>query len=194
MAGLGWGTLWYLFSCLDGTSRQRPYGSARMIAAITFGIGIGGMTGYGVYIAWLQGKFYLNYPEGVRALQLPDSRVASQFLDAFGRPDRQQTCACERQQDSTVGQALMLNNGRLLNDKLRGENSRVSAHIAQKTPNETVIREIFLRALGREPTATEAKKLRASMAEYPPTPAGRREAIEDVYWAALTSREFLFNH
>ena len=135
-----------------------------------------------------------NYPEGVRALQLPDSRVASQFLDAFGRPDRQQTCACERQQDSTVGQALMLNNGRLLNDKLRGENSRVSAHIAQKTPNETVIREIFLRALGREPTAAEAKKLRASMAEYPQTPAGRREAIEDVYWAALTSREFLFNH
>lgn len=66
LAGLGWGTLWYLFSCLDGTSRQRPYGSARMIAAITFGVGIGGMTGYGVYIAWLQGKFYLNYPDGVR--------------------------------------------------------------------------------------------------------------------------------
>ena len=66
LAGLGWGVLWYAFSNLDSTGRQRPYGHARMIAAITFGIAFGGMTGYGVYIAWLQGKFYLNYPEGVR--------------------------------------------------------------------------------------------------------------------------------
>jgi hypothetical protein len=26
------------------------------------------------------------------------------------------------------------------------------------------------------------------------TPAARREALEDVFWAVLTSREFLFNH
>jgi hypothetical protein len=26
------------------------------------------------------------------------------------------------------------------------------------------------------------------------TTAGRREALEDVFWAVLTSREFLFNH
>jgi hypothetical protein len=65
-----------------------------------------------------------NYPEGTRALQLPDSRVASKFLDAFGRPDRMQVCSCERQQDSTVGQALMLNNGQSLNDKLRSPKAR----------------------------------------------------------------------
>src|SRR5262249_14724360 len=68
-----------------------------------------------------------NYPPGTRALQLPDSRVASRFLDAFGRPDRMAVCSCERQQDATVGQALMINNGQVLNDKLRAKESRINA-------------------------------------------------------------------
>ncbi len=135
-----------------------------------------------------------NYPEGVRALQLPDSRVASQFLDAFGRPDRTQTCACERQQDSTVSQALMLNNGQLLNDKLRGPKSRVAGFLTAKTDDADVVRQVFALALSRQPTAEELKKLTAAMAEYDKTPAGRREAIEDVFWAVLTGREFVFNH
>lgn len=79
LAGLGWAILWYLFSTLDGQARLRPYGHARMIAAITFGIAFGGMTGYGVYIAWLQGKFYLNYPDGVRAIA-PWTGYAMLFL------------------------------------------------------------------------------------------------------------------
>lgn len=135
-----------------------------------------------------------NYPEGVRALQLPDSRVASQFLDAFGRPDRQQTCSCERQQDSTVGQALMLNNGQSLNDKLRSPKSRVAGYIAKNTPDAEVIREVFSLALHRDPTAEESRRLANAMVEYEKTPKGRREAIEDVFWAVLTSREFIFNH
>src|SRR5262249_22481912 len=38
---------------------------------------------------------YGGYPLGTRALQLPDAQVASRFLDAFGRPERAQTCSCE---------------------------------------------------------------------------------------------------
>src|SRR5207253_5384804 len=36
-----------------------------------------------------------DYPLGTRALQLPDTQLVSQFLDAFGRPERGQTCSCE---------------------------------------------------------------------------------------------------
>ncbi len=68
LAGLGWAMLWYAFSHLDGRAQFRPYGTLKPIAAITFGIGLGGMTGYGVYIGWVQGQFYLNYPEEVRAI------------------------------------------------------------------------------------------------------------------------------
>src|SRR5262249_50271259 len=73
-----------------------------------------------------------DYPLGTRALQLPDTQLVSQFLDAFGRPERGQTCSCERQQDSSVTQALHLNNGQTLNDRLRDKKSRVEAWLKEK--------------------------------------------------------------
>jgi hypothetical protein len=135
-----------------------------------------------------------NYPEGTRALQLPDSRVASKFLDAFGRPDRTQTCSCERQQDSTVGQALMLNNGQSLNDKLRAPKARLNAWLTEKISDTEAVKRVFVLALSREPTAGELSRMTALLKDAGTTPQAGREALEDVFWAVLTSREFLFNH
>src|SRR5262249_40409818 len=81
-----------------------------------------------------------NYPLGTRALQLPDSLVASRFLEAFGRPERVQTCSCERQQDSSVTQALHLNNGSTLNDKLKSPDSRVEQWLNENVSNDAAIR------------------------------------------------------
>jgi hypothetical protein len=136
-----------------------------------------------------------NYPLGTRTLQLPDSRVASQFLDEFGRPDRMQTCSCERQQDSSVGQALHLNNGKTLNDKLRSKSSRVEQWVKEKIGDDEAVRRVFLLALSREPTATELVKFRRVLVEAAADKGtSRREAVEDLFWAVLTGREFLFNH
>src|SRR5262249_36651450 len=73
-----------------------------------------------------------SYPLGTRALQLPDAQVVSRFLESFGRPQREQTCSCERQQDSSVGQALHLNNGRTLNDKLKAKGARLEEWLREK--------------------------------------------------------------
>ncbi len=138
---------------------------------------------------------YNGYPLGTRALQLPDSKVVSQFLDAFGRPERIQTCSCERQQDSSVTQALHVNNGQTLNDKLRDKKSVVERWLAEKVGDEEVIRRVYLLALSREPTAAELAKFKGLLAEAAAdTKATRREALEDVFWAVLSSKEFLFNH
>lgn len=66
LAGFGWALLWYAFSRMGGDAQRRPYGTPWIIPAITFGIAFGGLTGYGVYMPWLSGRFYLNYPEGMR--------------------------------------------------------------------------------------------------------------------------------
>jgi hypothetical protein len=136
-----------------------------------------------------------NFPPGTRALQLPDVRIASTFLDAFGRPERVQTCSCERQQDSSVSQALHLNNGQTLNDKLRAKNSRVEQWLAEKVSDEEAVRRLFLMTLGREPAASELKRFKDLMADAARDKTmTRRQALEDLFWAVLTGREFLFNH
>jgi hypothetical protein len=132
-----------------------------------------------------------DYPLGTRALQLPDTQLVSQFLDAFGRPERGQTCSCERQQESSVTQALHLNNGQTLNDKLRNKKSRVDEWASEKISDDEAIRRLFALALSRPPSEPERARFRKLMAEDPQ--ASRREVLEDLFWSVLTSREFLFN-
>jgi hypothetical protein len=136
---------------------------------------------------------YGGAPPGTRALQLADSLVVSQFLEGFGRPERTQTCSCERQQDSSVGQALHLNNGQTLNEKLRAKGSRVEAWACQRISDDEAIRRLFLLALCREPTSTELMKFRRAMGSASGG-ASRREILEDLFWAVLSTKEFLFNH
>jgi hypothetical protein len=137
---------------------------------------------------------YNGYPLGTRAVQLPDSLVASRFLDAFGRAERVATCSCEVQTDSSVGQALHLNNGQTLNDKLRGKDCRIEGWLKEKVDDEEAVRRLYLLALSREPTAAERKKFKALLAEAAEDKqSGKREALEDLFWAVLASKEFVFN-
>ncbi len=133
------------------------------------------------------------YPKGVRAQQLPDVHLVSRLLDAFGRPERAQACSCERTQDASVTQALHLNNGQTLNDKLRAKESVVSRWLAEKLSDDAVIDDLFLRALARPATPAERARLTALLAGAAKAGAGRREALEDLAWGVLTGREFLFN-
>jgi len=136
-----------------------------------------------------------SYPMGTRAMQLPDSQLISNFLDAFGRADRSQACSCERTSDASVGQALHLNNGKTLNDKLRDPNSRLSKWIAEKKTDASIIDEIFRLGLSRPPSPGELNKFLPIVSEAAKDgTAARREALEDVVWAVLTGKEFLFNH
>ena len=133
-------------------------------------------------------------PTGFNPLQLPDTLVVSHFLDSFGRPERGQACSCERQQDSSVSQALHLNNGQTLNDKLRARDSRVERWLHEKLSDEEAVKRLYVMALCREPTAEELRTFTGLMAEGERDKGStRREVLEDLFWAVLTGREFLFN-
>jgi hypothetical protein len=142
-----------------------------------------------------------GYPAGWRSLQLPDSQVASTFLDSFGRPARIATCSCERSAEPSMSQALHLANGETINEKLRSDASAAAKAAAGKESDPAIVERLFLSALSRRPTAAERertikalKDATAGVADPKAAATSRRQAVEDLYWAVLTSREFLFNH
>ena len=130
-------------------------------------------------------------PNIKRALQLPDNYVDSYFLANFGKPDRLITCECERSDEPSMTQVLHLYNGETVNKKLMSPGSAAERAVAEMD-NAKIIDALYLAALSRFPTEEERQPLVAELAAT--KPEERRQAIEDLYWSVLTSREFLFNH
>jgi hypothetical protein len=133
-----------------------------------------------------------RYPAGLRALQLPDTRAFSYFLETFGRPDRLKTCECERTAEPSMSQALHIANGDTLNKKLSAKDNALTKLLEAKLTDEKLIEEASLACLSRMPTAAERTKFLKALADV--KDPERRTAVEDIYWALMSSREFLFNH
>ena len=133
-----------------------------------------------------------KYPAGLRALQLPDTRAFSYFLDTFGRPDREKTCECERTAEPSMSQALHIANGDTVNKKLAAKDNALSKLLAAELLDQQLVEETFLTCLARRPTAGEEKKFLQTLQGAKGDE--RRLVLEDLHWALLSSREFLFNH
>lgn len=133
-----------------------------------------------------------GYPEHWRALQLPDSNVASYFLKTFGRPDRVITCECERGAEPSMVQVLHIANGDSINAKLEASGNRIDQLLAAGADDAAIIEEAYLSALSRYPTDDEKSRLLAALAAS--GESNKRLLIEDLYWGILSSKEFLFNH
>lgn len=144
---------------------------------------------------------FSGFPEKWRAMQLPDTKVANGFLAAFGRPERIATCSCERSNEPSISQALHLANGETLNAKLKADKGLIDRWTSSTMQNNDIVRQLFLASLTREPTPRELQQLTKSLNESvagktsdAEKKALRRAAVEDLFWAVLTSDEFLFNH
>ena len=133
-----------------------------------------------------------KFPLGFRATQLPDTRVFSYFLKTFGRPDREKTCECERTSEPNVAQVLHIVNGDTLNQKLSDKNNRVSRWMKENAALQQVVEEAYLSSLSRQPSEAEKAKMLAAIESA--DAKDKRAALEDMLWALLSSREFLFNH
>lgn len=134
-------------------------------------------------------SFYTNT---VRSLQLFDSTVKSYFLKTFGRNQREITCECERSNQPSLVQVLHLSNGGTINEKLAAAEGRVSAVLAASPEAGQLVRDAWMLCLSRPPTDAEQQPFVALLTAA--RPEEQREIVEDLYWALLTSREFLFQH
>jgi hypothetical protein len=131
------------------------------------------------------------YDKGTRAIELYDAAVDSYFLKTFGRNPREITCECERSAEPSMVQVLHLSNGDTLNPKLADESNLIARMINQDADDESIVRELFVKALMREPTDAELKTLMSVVSEYGDD---RSTALQDAAWSVLTSTEFTFNH
>jgi hypothetical protein len=128
-------------------------------------------------------------PNGARAVQIADGGVSTYFLTTFGRATRETVCSCEVRLEPTLSQSLHLLNGDTTTQRIAGGNLIGKRLAEKKTPGQ-IIEELYLRTLARKPTDAEMKKLDALVAGE----KDKKQALEDVFWSLLNSREFMFNH
>lgn len=133
-----------------------------------------------------------SQPSGSRAVALPDDafNATSYFLTVFGRPDNASACECERSQDSSLAQSLHLLNSKGVQEKLTHGEGRAAMLARGEQPMEARLGQLFLTAYGRPPTPAETTQAQ----EYLAARQGSVAAWEDLIWALINSKEFLFNH
>ncbi|HEV8378303.1 MAG TPA: DUF1553 domain-containing protein, partial [Tepidisphaeraceae bacterium] len=128
---------------------------------------------------------------GVRAVQAWNNRMDSDFLDAFSRPNASADPPCERDRESSVVQALHLMNSTKLMGKIANQAGRAVKLGESKATPEEIVKELYLAAYARYPTADE---LHVAVATFSQDGATRLTATEDVLWALINSAEFVLNH
>ena len=74
--------------------------------------------------------------------------------------------------------------------RLAAKEGRVVRLLDAKTPDAKIAEEFYLAAFARFPTPPESKQAAALLAKS----KDRQRAAEDLLWALLNSKEFLFNH
>ena len=128
-------------------------------------------------------------PEGTWATQMPVPNPRG-FLAAFGQPPRESACQCERSNDPTLEQALQLLNGPTVQHKVQANNNRVGKLVQAKHSDEVIIEDLYLAAFCRKPTPGELEKTRKYLAKQ----EDRSRGLEDILWAIMNTREFVFQH
>lgn len=133
---------------------------------------------------------FSGVPVATPAVALADPPEDHKFLEIFGQPRRELPCQCERSTDSNLSQALQLINGPTVHNKLRSEQGNLHRWIQDGLTDAQIVEQLYLRAVSRFPTDTE----RATSLAHVAAGDDRTRALEDVAWAVINSKEFLFQH
>jgi hypothetical protein len=132
-----------------------------------------------------------GWPEGYRAIQIWDNRMPSYFFRIFGRPVRATVCECERSGEPSISQALHLLNSPEIMAKIQHRNGTARRLANSELTDDELIDELYLTTLSRFPNEEERNLMREAFSD---SGSEKIAAVEDVLWALLNTKEFIFNH
>jgi hypothetical protein len=124
-----------------------------------------------------------------RALMLPDESYASYFLDVFGRPQRLSACECERVTEANLAQVLHLLNSDEVQNKLARPGGRADALAKDRRSDAEKVDELFLWAVAHKP---DERKRQLALDHIDAHPKDKRGSYENILWALINTKEFLF--
>ncbi len=131
-----------------------------------------------------------KFPADMRAIDLPDENVASNFLDVFGRPARTSACECERSDEPALAQALELVNSAEIQRKLTADDGYIAELVKSPGTHQEKVTDIFLRVFARLPTSEES----AVAVSFLESEVDKGEAYRSLIWSLMATHEFMFNH
>lgn len=134
---------------------------------------------------------YSGLPAGTRAIGLADPTAGPYFLKVFGQPQGDTACECERSAEANLAQSLHLLNSSEVQNKIAAGDGRAAKLAADPRPVEQKINELYLWVYGRPPDAEELAVAVGHVGRHSDNP---RPAYEDLLWALVNTKEFLFNH
>ncbi|MEZ6131938.1 MAG: DUF1553 domain-containing protein [Planctomycetaceae bacterium] len=146
----------------------------------------------GFHTVTMTSENFSGMPAGTRALQLADSSNGPYFLKVFGMPQGDTACECERSQDANLAQSLHLLNSKEVQDKISKNEAR-AAKLAAETERSHAERmtELYQVVFARNPRPDELEVAVSYIDRHKDNP---RIAYEDILWALINTKEFLFNH
>ncbi len=125
-----------------------------------------------------------------KAIMLPDEAFPSYFLDVFGRPQRISACECERVNEANLAQALHLLNSQEIQDKLTRGGARADLLAKDPRPDAEKVEEMFLWVFARRPSA---EHMNFALEHIAKNATNKKAAYENILWALLNTKEFIFN-
>ncbi|MEY3457646.1 MAG: hypothetical protein RL215_803, partial [Planctomycetota bacterium] len=137
-----------------------------------------------------QPEEFPGMPGGTKAIDLVDPPEGHKFLQVFGQPQRELPCECERSTDSNLSQALQLINGPTVHNKLRADAGNIHRWVSENKSDTEIVNLLYSIALSRPATPQELE----IAAAHVKASEDRTRALEDVAWAVINSKEFLFQH
>jgi len=127
-------------------------------------------------------------PPWAKAIDTLPDMCPSPFMDAYGRNDR--ATLPEGKPQPGLAQALHMMTGSTYTEKISKENGRVDRLLKSGATDKQIVEELYLVALSRFPTTGEMVELQTLIHQQ----SSRREAVESLTWALISSREFAYKH